>query len=209
MAYGADGPLAPLYPAMPYTSFHAITRADSDALFAYFMSLPAVEQPATPNEVSFPFDIRPLMFGWNLLFAEPPTVRDGSGQGRGLEPGRLSRRGARSLRRMPHAAQRARRHGGGQGARPGRSSASSRRRISRRVGSPRAAGTATISSCSSRPGRVRKGPRSATCFWRSRTRCAYLTDDDRMAIATYLMDVDASAPSKGDAAVASLGDEAA
>jgi len=69
LAYGADNALAPLYPAMPYTSFHIVTRADSDALFAYFMSVPAVEQPATPNAMSFPFDIRPLMFGWNLLFA--------------------------------------------------------------------------------------------------------------------------------------------
>jgi mono/diheme cytochrome c family protein len=69
IAYGADSPLAPLYPAMPYTSFHNITREDSDALFAYFMSVPAVQRPATPNEMSFPFNIRPLMFGWNLLFA--------------------------------------------------------------------------------------------------------------------------------------------
>ena len=35
-----------------------------------------------------------------------------------------------------------------------------------------------------------------------------LTHDDRMAIATYLMDVDANAPSKGDAAVAAPGEKA-
>jgi mono/diheme cytochrome c family protein len=112
LAYGADSALAPLYPAMPYTSFHAITRKDSDDLFAYFMSVPAVERPATPNEMAFPFNIRPLMFGWNLLFA---SRREESGQGRSLEPRRLSGRGARSLRRVSHAAQRARRDGVEQG----------------------------------------------------------------------------------------------
>ena len=35
-----------------------------------------------------------------------------------------------------------------------------------------------------------------------------LTHDDRMAIATYLMDIDGNAPSKGDAVVAAMGEKA-
>ena len=36
----------PLYPAMPYTSYHLVTRDDLDALYAYFMSLKPVDAPA-------------------------------------------------------------------------------------------------------------------------------------------------------------------
>ena len=76
IAFGADSVLAPLYPAMPYTSFHKITREDSDLLYAYFMSIEPVKQAATPNEMPFPFNIRPLMFGWNLLFASRTPFED-------------------------------------------------------------------------------------------------------------------------------------
>ena len=34
-----------LYPAFPYTNYTQVTRGDSDALFAYLKSLPAVVQP--------------------------------------------------------------------------------------------------------------------------------------------------------------------
>jgi mono/diheme cytochrome c family protein len=69
MRYGADDVLAPLYPAMPYTSFHLVTREDSDAILAYLMSLDPVDKAPPEDELAFPFDLRPLMFGWNLLFA--------------------------------------------------------------------------------------------------------------------------------------------
>lgn len=69
LVYGADSVLAPLYPAMPYTSFHILTREETDRLHAYFMSLEPVNRPAIPNNLSFPYDIRALMFGWNLMFA--------------------------------------------------------------------------------------------------------------------------------------------
>src|SRR5450830_800329 len=37
-----DGTL--LYPAMPFTSYTQVTREDSDAIFAYLMSIPPVKQ---------------------------------------------------------------------------------------------------------------------------------------------------------------------
>jgi hypothetical protein len=40
-----DGRL--LYPAFPYPNYTQVTREDSDALFAYLASLPAVERAAT------------------------------------------------------------------------------------------------------------------------------------------------------------------
>ncbi|WP_372502180.1 cytochrome c [Tistrella mobilis] len=61
-----------LYPAMPYTSYHAMTRADVDALAAYLASLPAVEKPNRPPDLAFPFNIRPAIAFWNLIFRPEP-----------------------------------------------------------------------------------------------------------------------------------------
>jgi mono/diheme cytochrome c family protein len=57
-----------LYPAFPYTNYTKITRADADALFAYFKSLPPVRQPNKPNELRFPYNQRILLAGWRALY---------------------------------------------------------------------------------------------------------------------------------------------
>lgn len=59
-----------LYPAFPYTSFAKLTDADMQALYAYLMSEPAVRATPPKTELAFPFSVRPLMAGWNLLFHE-------------------------------------------------------------------------------------------------------------------------------------------
>lgn len=65
----ADG--ARLYPAMPYTSYALISDADIGAMYAYFMSaVTPVEQPSAPTSLPFPFNIRLMMAGWNLLFLD-------------------------------------------------------------------------------------------------------------------------------------------
>lgn len=69
-----------LYPAMPYPYFVNIKREDSDAMYAYFMSIPAIDVPAPENKMSFPYNQRALMIGWNMLFLdkEPlPVVSTG------------------------------------------------------------------------------------------------------------------------------------
>jgi nicotinate dehydrogenase subunit B len=43
------------------------------ALYAYLMAQPAVRAEASPNALAFPFNVRPLMAGWNALF-HTPTV---------------------------------------------------------------------------------------------------------------------------------------
>ncbi|WP_322996072.1 cytochrome c [Castellaniella sp.] len=70
----------PLYPAMPYTSYRGMTRTDSDAIFAYLQSIEPAAVPNQKNGVPFPFNIRVLMRGWNLLFLskELPAVSTGS-----------------------------------------------------------------------------------------------------------------------------------
>jgi mono/diheme cytochrome c family protein len=61
-----DGGL--LYPAMPFASYTKVTREDSDAIFAYLRSVPAVHQPNRPHDLRFPFNNRSLILGWRTLF---------------------------------------------------------------------------------------------------------------------------------------------
>ncbi len=57
-----------LYPAMPYTNYTLMSRADALAIKAYVMTLPASAQAAPANDMRFPFNIRFLMVFWNLLY---------------------------------------------------------------------------------------------------------------------------------------------
>ncbi|WP_295984898.1 molybdopterin cofactor-binding domain-containing protein [uncultured Variovorax sp.] len=64
-----------LYPAFPYTAFAKSSDDDLQALYAYFMSLPAVRAETPKSELKFPFSIRPLMAGWNALFHDPSPMQ--------------------------------------------------------------------------------------------------------------------------------------
>lgn len=70
-----DGRL--LYPAFPYTSYTEVTRADSDALFAYLQSLPAAARPNTPHALRWPFSTQAALAVWRALYFSPrPHVPD-------------------------------------------------------------------------------------------------------------------------------------
>jgi len=58
-----------LYPAMPYTAFARISAGDMQSLYAYFMHgvIPAPSANRA-NELRWPFSMRSLLAGWNLLF---------------------------------------------------------------------------------------------------------------------------------------------
>src|SRR5688500_19551522 len=49
---------AHLYPAFPYDRFTRTSDEDIDALYAYFMSLPAVRYEPPPHRPLFPFNVR-------------------------------------------------------------------------------------------------------------------------------------------------------
>lgn len=81
MTEGVAPPSRNLYPAMPYAYFNNITREDSDALYAYLMSLEAINVAPPKNQLSFPYNQRALLIGWNMLFLdakELPAVSKGS-----------------------------------------------------------------------------------------------------------------------------------
>ena len=61
-----DGTL--LYPAMPFASYTKVTREDSDAIYAYLMSVPPVKQKNRAHELKFPFNNRDLLLGWRTLY---------------------------------------------------------------------------------------------------------------------------------------------
>ena len=61
-----DGGL--VYPAMPFGSYTKVTREDSDAIYAYLRSIPAVKQRNTPHDLRFPFNNRSLIIGWRTLY---------------------------------------------------------------------------------------------------------------------------------------------
>ena len=65
----ADGRL--LYPAFPYPNFTEVTRADSDALFAFLRSQVPVTQVNRPHALRFPYSLQPSLAVWRALFFSP------------------------------------------------------------------------------------------------------------------------------------------
>jgi mono/diheme cytochrome c family protein len=59
---------APLYPAMPFTSYTYLTDADALAIKAYLFSLTPVHAVAPSNTLAFPFNQRWGMLFWTVLF---------------------------------------------------------------------------------------------------------------------------------------------
>jgi mono/diheme cytochrome c family protein len=60
-----------LYPAFPYPSYTKTTRADSDAMFAYFKTLAPVTQKNKEHDLRFPYNQRVLLAFWRALYFSP------------------------------------------------------------------------------------------------------------------------------------------
>jgi mono/diheme cytochrome c family protein len=69
-----------LYPAFPYPWFKRASREDDDALFAYLMSMPAVNYTPPKSDLPFPFNIRASVGAWNLLFLSSHDFQADPGQ---------------------------------------------------------------------------------------------------------------------------------
>ena len=63
-----------LYPAFPYDYFARMKHGDLDALYAYLMTRTPVRQRKPENRLDFPFNLRVLLTGWNLLFLSPSPL---------------------------------------------------------------------------------------------------------------------------------------
>lgn len=71
---------ANLYPAMPYTSYHLMPREDSDAIHAYLKTVEPIERASPETSLSFPFNVRLGLIGWNMLYAEDLQLQSAQGK---------------------------------------------------------------------------------------------------------------------------------
>ena len=69
-----------LYPAFPYTSYTQVTREDSDAMFAFLRSLPAVKQANRPHALRFPFNSQAALAIWRALYFTPGVYQLDAGR---------------------------------------------------------------------------------------------------------------------------------
>jgi mono/diheme cytochrome c family protein len=64
-----------LYPAMPYPAYAHMPDGDVAALWVYLRTVRPVKNAVNVNQLRFPFNLRFLMRGWNMLFFSPaPTA---------------------------------------------------------------------------------------------------------------------------------------
>jgi mono/diheme cytochrome c family protein len=79
MREGLDREGRQLYPAFPYDHFTKATNEDISALYAFLMNQPPVRHAIPANALAFPFNFRPIVAGWKLLFfREIPLQPDDS-----------------------------------------------------------------------------------------------------------------------------------
>jgi mono/diheme cytochrome c family protein len=77
MRDGVDRAGRDLYPAFPYDHFTKLTDEDLGALYAFSMTRQPVHAPNPANQLAFPYNVRPLLAGWKLLYlAKAPIPAD-------------------------------------------------------------------------------------------------------------------------------------
>lgn len=77
-----------LYPAMPFTNYTKVRRADSDALYAYFMSLEPVRCANSAHTLGFPFNQRQgVMLGWRALYFKPGVFKENAAKSKAWNRG--------------------------------------------------------------------------------------------------------------------------
>lgn len=64
-----------MYPAMPYDFYTRLTRADSDAIYAYLRTLKPVSNAVDINHLRFPFNQRWSMSVWRELYFDEGTFK--------------------------------------------------------------------------------------------------------------------------------------
>ena len=69
-----------LYPAMPYTYYTKMTRADVLAIRAYLDTVQPVYNLVIANQLPFPFNQRDSMIGWKALYFQPGEFKPDSSQ---------------------------------------------------------------------------------------------------------------------------------
>jgi len=69
-----------LYPAFPYTSFTKMSDADLQALYAWLMAAIPVKSTGPETRLPFPFNLRPMLAGWNAMYLKAGAMREAPNQ---------------------------------------------------------------------------------------------------------------------------------
>lgn len=77
-----------LYPSMPYTSYRQLTRADTDAIYAYLMTVKPVAVANPANDLKFPYSLRFGMALWDMVFLKDSLPDASTGQSADWQRGR-------------------------------------------------------------------------------------------------------------------------
>lgn len=74
-----EGPQGHLYPTFPYENYTLMSDQEIVDLFAALQATEPYATPAKPHEVGFPFNVRLILAGWkNLFFSPSRYVADAS-----------------------------------------------------------------------------------------------------------------------------------
>ena len=73
-----DGRL--LYPAFPYPNYTLVTRSDSDAMYAYLRTVAPVERQNLPHRLRWPYSTQPALAVWRALYFTPGSHEDDKAQ---------------------------------------------------------------------------------------------------------------------------------
>ena len=76
MQDGVDREGRQLYPAFPYDHFTNATDDDIHALYAFLISQVPDRNRTPTNKLAFPFNFRPLVAGWKLLFFRDARLKN-------------------------------------------------------------------------------------------------------------------------------------
>lgn len=69
-----------LYPAMPYPAYARMPDRDVAAMWDYLKSVKPVKRQVHVNQLRFPFNLRFMMRGWNILFFTPAPQAQAAGK---------------------------------------------------------------------------------------------------------------------------------
>lgn len=94
-----------LYPAMPYTSYRQLSRADSDAIYAYLMAQKPAAVANHEPELSFPFNMRFGVRFWNWVFLTDALPDASKGQAATATPSADWNRGRYLASALGHCAE--------------------------------------------------------------------------------------------------------
>jgi mono/diheme cytochrome c family protein len=70
-----------LYPAFPYDHMTRMSDDDIASVYAFMMTRRPVHAEAPSNDLPFPFNLRPLIAGWKLLFLDRDATQPDTAKG--------------------------------------------------------------------------------------------------------------------------------